>query len=311
MVSAVDREPTRQERFIEYAAALRERFASGVLSELQPLPQWVVWKGELEDGKRKKVPYNPQYYQLHARASVKIPKSWGSLPEALTALESGNYSGLGFMITPPLVFVDLDHSFDRTTKTITDPQAEEIVHSLHSYTEVSPSGTGLHVLAYGSLPGKNIHTGIEIYGQDRFTTITTNHLAGTPTTIELRQDAIASLYSRFAPPVSDTMIQNTGVGVGTGAPLTELPPEAQHDAVLQRLLSGDTTGYQSASNADFVLVLKLLHWTGDDIALTRKLFLESGLYREDKTERRTGETTYLDMTIRNAIRKRRNPPMKR
>jgi primase-polymerase (primpol)-like protein len=53
-------------------------------------------------------------------------------------------------------------------------------------------------------------------------------------------------------------------------------------------------------------VLKLLHWTGDNVELTRKLFLESGLYREGKTERRTGQTDYLDMTINNAIRKRRN-----
>ena len=83
-------EQTRHERLIEYAAALRERFTSGVLSELQPLNQWVVWKDELEAGKRKKVPYNPNY--RNARASVKIPKSWGRLPEALTALESGNYS---------------------------------------------------------------------------------------------------------------------------------------------------------------------------------------------------------------------------
>ena len=81
--------------------------------------------------------------------------------------------------------------------------------------------------------------------------------------------------------------------------------------MLQRLLSGDITGYQSASNADFVLVLKLLHWTGDNVELTRRLFMESGLYRPEKTERKTGETTYLDMTINNAIRKRRNPPQKR
>ncbi len=93
--------------------------------------------------------------------------------------------------------------------------------------------------------------------------------------------------------------------------MTELPPEAAHDVVLQRLLSGDITGYKSPSNADFVLVLKLLHWTGDNVALTRKLFLESGLYRQEKTERKTGETTYLDMTINNARKKRRNSPQRR
>jgi putative DNA primase/helicase len=309
MAHTMKPEQTRHERFVEYAAALRERFAEGLLSELQPLPQWVVWKGELEEGKSKKVPYNPN--NRLARASVKIPKSWGTLEQSLKALESGNYSGLGFMLTLPLVMVDLDHSYDRQSGAITDPQAQEIIHSLNSYTEVSPSGTGLHVLAFGALPGKNIHMAIELYGQDRFTTITTNHIAGTPTTIEQRQDAIASLYNRFAPQVSETNTQNTSGGVGTGAALTELPPEAEYDAILQRLLSGDTTGYPSASNADFVLVLKLLHWTGDNVALTRELFLRSGLYREGKTERKTGEITYLDMTINNAIRKRRNPPQQR
>jgi putative DNA primase/helicase len=210
MAQTMKPEQTRHERFIEYAAALRERFAEGLLTELQPLNQWVVWKGELEDGKRKKVPYNPHQYQLHARSSVKIPKSWGTLEQSLTALESGNYSGIGFMITPPFVFVDLDHSYDKISGTITDPQAQKAVQDLNSYTEISPSGTGLHILAYGRLPGKNIHTTIELYGQDRFTTITTNHLAGTPTTIEQRQESIASLYHRFAPKVPETTNQNTG-----------------------------------------------------------------------------------------------------
>jgi putative DNA primase/helicase len=298
-------EQTRKERFSAYAAILRERFDAGVLSELQGLPQWVVWRSELEEGKQKKAPYNPNYRNTYA--SVKIPKSWSTLEQALTALASGFYSGIGFMITPPLVFIDLDHSYNRTTGIITDPQAVEIVQSLNSYTEASP-GNGLHILAYGQLPGRGIHTAIEIYGQDRFTTITTNHLAGTPTTIEHRQEAIEALYKQFAPPVVQEGIQNTR---GVGSVLTALPPEAAHDPLLQQLLRGDTTGFESASNADFVLILKLLHWTGDNVPLTRKLFLASGLYREDKTERKTGETTYLDMTIHNAIRKRRNPPMRR
>src|SRR6266480_7937189 len=102
------KEQPRRERFTAYAHMLKERFHSGMLSQLQGLPQWVVWRGELEDGKSKKVPYNPNY--RNARASVKIPKSWGTLDESLTALQSGQYSGLGFMLTPPLVMTDLDHS---------------------------------------------------------------------------------------------------------------------------------------------------------------------------------------------------------
>jgi hypothetical protein len=43
-------------------------------------------------------PDNPHHHLI--RASVKIPKSWETLDQSLTILETGNYSGLGFMITP-------------------------------------------------------------------------------------------------------------------------------------------------------------------------------------------------------------------
>jgi primase-polymerase (primpol)-like protein len=315
MAIAMNPEPeyTRHERFLAYTEMLRERFDSGCLRELQDLTQWVVWRAEIEDGKPKKVPYNPHYYHIQARASVKIPKSWGTLADALTALQSGHFSGLGLMLTPPLVMIDLDHSFDRATQTITNPQAAEIVETLSSYTELSPSGTGLHILSYGNLPGKGIHTTVEMYGQDRFTTITTDHIAGTPQTIEHRQEALDALYQRFAPPVRETKNQNTRLGVGAdaGSTLTELPPEAIHDVVLQRLLSGDSAGYKSPSNADFVLIMKLLHWTGDNVELTRQIFLASPLGQREKAERKTGETTYVDMTITNVLKKRRNLPMQR
>jgi len=303
-------EHTRRERYSAYAARLKERFQSGCLAQLQPLNQWVVWRAEVDsEGKQKKAPYNPN--ARNAYASVKIPKSWATLDQALTALESGRYSGIGFMITPPLVFIDLDHCVSRETGTITDPKAQEIVQQMNSYTEISPSGTGLHLLAYGTLPGKNIHTAIEMYGKDRFTTVTTKHLEGIPTTIEARQEALNDLYSRYAPPLPQPPIQNTRGGVGMENSHVELPPEAKRDQGLQRLLSGDITGYQSQSSADFVLIMKLLHWTGDDIALTRQLFLNSPLGKREKAQRPTGEVTYVDMTIQNVLRKRRNPPQRR
>ncbi|MHB8598379.1 MAG: phage NrS-1 polymerase family protein [Ktedonobacteraceae bacterium] len=216
------------------------------------------------------------------------------------------------MITPPFVFIDLDHCVTKETGRITDPKAQEIVQHINSYTEVSPSGTGLHLLAYGTLPGKNIHTAIEMYGKDRFTTITTRHVEGTPTTIEHQQAALADLYSRYAPPIlPQPPIQNTRGGVERGNMLNELPAEAANDPLLQRLLRGDMTGYETQSSADFVLIMKLLHWTGDDRVLTRQLFLHSPFGQREKATRRTGETTYVDMTITNVLRKRRNPPMKR
>lgn len=135
MAQAMNPEQTRHERFIAYTTLLKERFDAGVLAELQDLTQWIVWRAELEDGRPKKVPYNPNFDHLQARASVKIPKSWGTLADALLTLQSGHYSGIGFVITSPLVMIDLDHTYDRTTQTITDPQAAAIVETFSSYHE--------------------------------------------------------------------------------------------------------------------------------------------------------------------------------
>jgi primase-polymerase (primpol)-like protein len=71
------------------------------------------------------------------------------------------------------------------------------------------------------------------------------------------------------------------------------------------------TGYSSQSSADFVLIMKLLHWTGDATDLTRQLFLSSPLGQREKATRPTGDSTYVDMTINNVIRKRSNPPQRR
>ncbi|MBV9688975.1 MAG: hypothetical protein JO202_04605 [Ktedonobacteraceae bacterium] len=308
-------EQTRHERLIDYTTMLRERFESGVLAELQDLSQWVVWRAEVEEGKKKKVPYNPNSHLL--KASVKTPKSWGTLTEALTALKTGNYSGLGFMITPPLVMLDLDNSFDRKTGTITSPHAAEIVTEVDSFFEASPY-KGLHGLIYVERPIRNVHTdALEIYGHDRFTTITTDHIAGTPTTIKHRTEALEALYRRFAPPVEERASQNTGGGVVAVARLTELPPEAARDAVLQELLRGDMSRYGNDHHrADWHLLMKLLHWTGDDRQLTKSLFLHSPLGQRPKAQEpegrgKRGNTNYVDRTIDRILQKRHHPPMRR
>ena len=67
---------------------------------------------------------------------------------------------------------------------------------------------------------------------------------------------------------------------------------------------GDIADYRSKSEADFDLVLRLLYWTNDNVAQTKRLFRQSGLY-DEKTDAPRGKGTYLDYTVENAIRKRR------
>src|SRR5256714_10105830 len=301
--------PQEQRSYARIAQDLRERLQSGLLSELTAYPQFVVWKYTLENKKLKKRPFNPK---THLPAKTNDPSTWTDVTVALKALATGRYNGIGFVFseTDPFTGIDLDACVAKDG-TIA-PWAQEIITTLSSYTEYSPSKLGVHILTQATLPGAGRKRGnIEMYATERFFTVSTDHIQGTPTTIAERQAEVNALFHQVAPLGVEREYQNTRVGVGSGSALTELPPEAAHDPLLQQLLIGDTTGFASASNADFVLVLKLLHWTGDNVALTRKLFVESGLYREDKTERKTGATTYLDMTINNAVKKRRNPPQKR
>jgi len=92
------------------------------------------------------------------------------------------------------VGIDLDHCRDPQTGEIT-PRALEIVQRLDSYTEISPSGDGLHILVIGQLPRQgNKCGGIEMYSSGRYFTVTGQHLPGTPTTIEERQAELTALY---------------------------------------------------------------------------------------------------------------------
>ncbi len=267
-------EHPQRERAARYAAILWERIEQkGILRELAGYPNFVMWRYVLVDGQRKKPPFDPNTNQP---ASPTDSDTWGTLETALTTLATGKYQGIGFMLShSPFAGLDLDHCIEGGT---VQPWAKAIVETMDTYTEYSPSwnmraGTGgVHLLVEGK-PARSKKAGnIEIYGEKHYLTITTNHVPGTPTTIESRQQALDALYRRIAPPVRERPFQNTSGGAGRGNDLTQLPPEAAYDQKLQRLLRGDITGYESQSSADFVLIMKLLHWTGDNKALVRKLF---------------------------------------
>ncbi|MHB0741644.1 VapE domain-containing protein [Peptostreptococcus anaerobius] len=58
--------------------------------------------------------------------------------------------GLSIRATAPYVFIDLDHVINNRGETL--PEAKEIIDILDSYTEVSTSGTGYHILVKTNKP---------------------------------------------------------------------------------------------------------------------------------------------------------------
>jgi primase-polymerase (primpol)-like protein len=266
---------------------------------IKPLNQWVTWRREERDGKPTKVPYSPL---TGTRASTTDPGTWGGYTEAVAACEERGHDGVGFVFTEEDAFcgVDLDGCVDPETDEV-EPWAQEVVDELDSYAEISPSGTGVHVLVKAELPkGRNRKGPIEIYDRGRYFTVTGRHLEGTPHAIEDRQEQILALGHRFLgePPGAN----------GQGAPPPTTEPGLSDGEVLakagaadngekfRRLWAGDTSGYGSASEADQALLSLLAFWTGPDPTQMNRLFRRSGLYRA-KWERED----YREKTITRAL----------
>jgi putative DNA primase/helicase len=155
---------------------LKPRFES-FPPELTTLNQWFVWKPECLPDKCKynKIPFNAR---TGSAGSSTDEKTWSSFEEARRAYERNEqYAGVGFVIQEAngLVGVDLDHCFDED-KRLAD-WAERYVSLLNSYTEVSPSGTGVRIFVYAKLPGEGRKKGdIEMYSSGRFLTVTGRRL---------------------------------------------------------------------------------------------------------------------------------------
>lgn len=137
--------------------------------ELRRRPQWLVWKLEKRDVKPTKVPYIAGGV---GRASSTDSETWRSFDEAVAALQTGRYDGVGFVFTSgdPYAGVDLDGCRDPETGVL-EQWATEIVRNLDGYAEVSPSGKGVHIIVRGKAPNKK-RSRVEAYSSGRYFTMT-------------------------------------------------------------------------------------------------------------------------------------------
>lgn len=154
--------------------------------------RWVAW----DDVGGRKVPKSPG----GGNAKSNDPSTWGSLADAEAAAERCGYSGVGIELGDGLVGIDLDGC---VRDGAIEPWAQEIVDAIGSYTEVSPSGTGVHILAYADprttgVVGRADHRrGIEVYNHGRYFTVTGKQVGDSG--IADRTDEVASLVSERFP----------------------------------------------------------------------------------------------------------------
>jgi putative DNA primase/helicase len=133
--------------------------------ELKVRPQWIVWKAVGE--KPDKVPYSAK---TGYKASSTDLMSWSTFEEALEAYEKSSYAGVGFVFSSgdPYTGIDLDCCVDERGQI--DDWALEIVRYLDSYTELSVTGSGLHIIVRGDVPNRR-KDGVEVYSSKRFFTV--------------------------------------------------------------------------------------------------------------------------------------------
>jgi len=285
---------------------------------LRERDQWVCWREEERDGKPTKIPVTPG---AGGFASATESETWASFETALDYTETEHADGVGFVFTDddPIVGVDLDDCRDPETGDV-DDAALDIIERLDSYTEVSPSGTGYHVLITGELPdGRNRRGSVELYDTARFFTVTGDHVDRTPTRVARRQDALTAIHREYVQDTErDTASESEqresadDESPTTGAAdvdvdlddedLLEKARNASNGEKFERLWNGNTVGYDSQSEADMALCCLLAFWTGGDRTQMEQLFRQSGLHREKWDEVHYADgSTYGEKTIERAI----------
>lgn len=147
---------------------------NNIPAELRKLVQWVLWLYEYVDGKQKKAPYSP----TGLRASVTNSETWSSFEDVVSAYETGDYAGIGFVFTKDDPFIGIDFD-DCVIDSIPNDDVYNWISKFGSYAEFSPSKTGIHIIVRSTLKIQNIKTSfVEIYQDKRYLTFTGETLNG-------------------------------------------------------------------------------------------------------------------------------------
>jgi Fe2+ or Zn2+ uptake regulation protein len=294
---------------------IRAPLEENIPVELKELSQWVGRRGKVpvdsKTGGNAMVSDSQDFEQ--AQQSKKARDTWGTIEEAVSRAERYGLDGVGFVFSEddPYCGVDLDGCRDPETGDI-EGWAQEIINDLDSYTEVSPSETGVHVIVRGVLPRSGKSGPIEMYDSKRYFTVTGKRLEGTPGAVRSAQQALMKLHRKTfgefdgsggpAPtPEDDSHVPKAIRKLDDGQLLRRIL-RSQHNLRFARLYyGGDTSMHEGDdSAADLALCGVLAYWSGGDRERMDSMFRKSNLMRTKWDEYR-GERTYGELTIEKAL----------
>jgi len=268
---------------------------------LKQQPNWVAW------GIRSappKAPFDPMSLlsgrPSPAKAGVKV--TWGSYHAAVECMNRGLAQGIGYEFDGSVYGVDLDKVID-DAGTLT-PQAREVVGKLNSYTEVSPSGKGLHIFVFA--PGAEIARHrkkdffLEIYSESRYFTVTGDVYSYTRA-IETRTAELQAIHDKFLLPEPTRVIAHLPSPVPSAGQARFLKTGLERDKVFAALWSGQRR-IGNESSDDIALMNKLAYWCNADPDAMIRAFLSSPYHaqKDDAHKKKCGRADYLPNTARSA-----------
>ena len=183
-----DRGPSRAEALTR---EVRENFPPDMLA----LRRYVVWRYEERVGKSAKIPHVGD--GSGAKASSTDPATWRGFEAAARAFLIGGYDGVGFVFSPgdPYAGVDLDYCRDPENAAL-ETWASELIATLEGYAEVSPSGTGVHVIVRGVAPNRQ-NGKVEAYSSGRYFTVTGRAIFGRGLPPPERQEGLNMVAQKY------------------------------------------------------------------------------------------------------------------
>ena len=268
--------------------------------ELKQKGLFCVWRREKRKGNMTKVPYQRNGYG----ASTTERRHFCGFEEAVRL--SKKYDGIGIGVFDGYSAVDIDHCVKNGKLS---EMALDIINTMNSYTEYSPSGEGVRIIFKASpfdydkekyyINNRKIRLEVYVSGcTNKFVTLTGNVIRNVPVaerTAEIRR--VLESYMLRPQRVNqqpEELCSQTGSLLSDNEVL-EKAMVSKNSAKFGALWNGDFLG-KSHSEADLALCSMLAFWCGGDTAQMDRLFRQSALYRQ-KWERKD----YREETLKKAV----------
>ncbi len=256
---------------------------------------WATWK--LEGSKK------PPYQTDGNPARTNDKSTWASFEEANQAYEAGGFDGVGLFLDN-LTCIDLDKVRNAVTGEL-KPFAEEIVQEVKGWTEVSTSGSGVHILATcnAELEGcSKAHDTckVEIFRHSRFIALTGHRIENGVNEIPERTEQIKRVHVQYIAAAPSSKIEPLpSFDINIDERLS-IAYNAKNGAEIKALMEGDTSAHDGDdSSADLALCCHLAFYFNKDAVLIEQVFGQSALALRDKWKQRAD---YRKRTINEAIK---------